>query len=127
MRERANAVRRGRNEATSAAGMERDEIHERSAPACELGETYRVLHSIIHPAQHHIFESDATVELLRGLDHVVQRVLDVHRHELASERVCRGVNRDRETELFRPLAERDDARQYADGRDRDMPRPDPEA
>ena len=58
--------------------------------------------------------------------HVGERILDVHRHELAPQLVRRRVDRDREAELLRALAERDDAGKHADGRDGDVPRADPE-
>ena len=55
-----------------------------------------------------------------------ERILRVDRHQLAPQRVVRRVNRDREAELLRAFAERDDARQHAHRRDGDVPRADAE-
>ena len=99
-----------RDEAARAARMQRNQIHERTTLAGELGESDRVLDRVVDAAEHHVLEGHAAIELLRRLDDVVERILHVHGHQLAAQRIARRVNRDREAELLGSLAERDDAR-----------------
>ena len=125
-RERANPIGRRRREAARAARMQRNQIHERATLPRERRELNRMLLGVVHAAEHHVLERHAPVEHLRRLDDVRQRILRVDRHQLATQPVVRRVDRDRETELLRSLAERDDARQHADRRDRDVARADAE-
>ena len=126
-RENANAIGGRRREAARAARMQRNQIHERATLARQLRQLNRMLVAVVHAAEHDVLERHATIEHLGGFDHVGQRILRVDRHQLAAQRVVRRVDRDRETELLRTLAERDDARQHADRRDRDVARADAEA
>ena len=88
--------------------MKRNQIHERATFAREASQLDRVLFGVVHAAEHHVLERHAAVEDLGGFDHLRERKLGVDRHQLAAQRVARRMDRDRETELLRTLAERDD-------------------
>ena len=88
----SNLVGRRRAEATRSARMQRNEIHESPAVPRQLRELQRVNLLIIDAAEHHVLECDATIECLRRLDDVAQRILDVDRHEVAAQVVVRRMN-----------------------------------
>ena len=80
-----------------------------------------MLDAVVHAPQHHVLERHAAVEHLGRLDHVVERVLGVHRHEPRAQVIGGRVDADREAELLRSLAQRHDAREHPDRRERDVP------
>src|SRR5437867_884113 len=124
--ELADPRRRSGREATSAPGMKGDKIDERAAFPRELGEPDGVFHGVVDAAEHDILECDTAVEALRGLDDVGEWVFHVYWRQLASQRVARRVNGDRQPKLLRSLTQRDDTWQYAHRRHGDVPRADAE-
>src|SRR5260221_633005 len=74
--------------------MQRDEVHERTAFTRQLRQLSRMLGAVVHAAQHDVLERDATIEHLRRLDHIGERILDVDRHERPSQLISRRMNRD---------------------------------
>ena len=98
--------------------------------AQQLGHRVGVGSRVVHAADHRDLVGDPPAGRARvvagGVDDLGDRPAPVERHEDVAQRVARGVERDRERELRPERGQPPDPGHDAGGRDRDVPRAEPE-
>ena len=78
MRGAAVGVRSG-----APPGMQRQDVHQRAQPPRQLGQPIRVGVGVVHSPDHHVLEGHPLAERRRGLEHRLEVVLLLDRHDRA--------------------------------------------